>query len=94
MKNLANSGRSNVVYKLVKGLGTIREDGTDLCFPTKHMPMGLLKNMSDFYSCRTINSVTFVFHMYPSTNYFQVMPVPKVAEASVHLSSQALELYS
>ena len=69
MKNLANSGRSNVVYKLVKGLGTIREDGTDSCFPTKHMPMGLLEYMSDFYSCRHINSVRFVFHVYHSTNF-------------------------
>lgn len=29
------SGRSNVVYSLVKGLGTQRPDGSDSCFPSQ-----------------------------------------------------------
>lgn len=45
MQHLSNNNRSNVVYKLVKGIGigTIRSDGSDSCFPCKRMPTGLLQ---------------------------------------------------
>lgn len=57
MKHLSESGRSNVLYKLAKGIGTIRKDGSDSCLPCKRMPMGMLEYCSDFFSCENIQQV-------------------------------------
>ena len=48
MERLQQSGRSNVLYKLAKGFGTMREDQSDSRFPTKKMPMGLVEYTADF----------------------------------------------
>ena len=54
MKHLQASGRSNVLYKLAKGLGTVRPDGSDSLFPAKQMPMGLIEYNELFYFlCQT-----------------------------------------
>ena len=37
-------------YKLSKGIGTMRTDDNDSCFPCKRMPMGMLEYMADFFS--------------------------------------------
>ena len=58
MKQLSSNGRSNVLYKLARGIGTFRKDGTDSCFPTKRMPMGLLEYMADFFSNVHLNRVS------------------------------------
>ena len=42
--------RSNVLHNLAKGLGTVREDGSDCLFPIKRMPMGLLEHMASFFA--------------------------------------------
>jgi len=42
MLQLANNNHSNVLYNLVKVIGTTREDGSDLRFPVKRMPIGLV----------------------------------------------------
>lgn len=39
LKHLRASGRSNVIYMLAKGLGTMKPDQL---FPAKRMPMGLI----------------------------------------------------
>lgn len=57
MMQLLKSNRSNVVYKLVQGIGTLRSDGFDSCFPCKRMPMGLLEYMTDFFSSKNIQQV-------------------------------------
>lgn len=57
MLQLSQNGRSNVLYKLAKGIGTDRADGTDSCFPCKRMPIGLLEYMVDFFSCHSIQEV-------------------------------------
>lgn len=58
-KRLKESGRSNVLYKLAKGLATMRKDGMESKFPTR-MPMGLLEYMVAFYESDTIQRVKLV----------------------------------
>lgn len=58
MRNLAASGRTNVLYNLAKGIGQPREDGTDSCFPIKRMPMGLLEYAADFFAKKNLNTVS------------------------------------
>ena len=41
MRRLANSKTNNIVYGMCKGLGTMREDGSDLVFPAKKLISGL-----------------------------------------------------
>jgi len=57
MLQLRNSGRSNVLYNLAKGLGTIREDSSDSRFPTKCMPMGLVEYAASFFVCDNLQKV-------------------------------------
>lgn len=57
MNQLSISGRSNVLYKLSKGIGTMRPDNSDSCFPCKRMPMGMLEYMADFFACTVIQKV-------------------------------------
>ena len=49
MKRLSDVGKSNIIYGLCKGLGTMRLDGSDSLFPTTRMPMGLLHYMVEFF---------------------------------------------
>ena len=46
MKHLEAGGRLN---GLAKGFGTKRPDGSDSCFPTTRMPIGLLQYMIQFF---------------------------------------------
>ena len=57
MNQLSVSGRSNVLYKLSKGIGTMRPDNSDSCFPCKRMPMGMLEYMTDFFASTVIQQV-------------------------------------
>ena len=67
MERLSQVGRNNVVYGLVQGLGTMREDNSDSQFPMLRMLMGLLEYMISFYSANTINKVcpTVLLIKYP-----------------------------
>ena len=57
MSHLQSIGRSNVVYNLVRVLGTMREDGSDSLLPVKRMPMGLIERVIGFFSCSTVAQV-------------------------------------
>ncbi len=57
MERLKQVGRYNVVYGMVRGLGTMREDNSDSRLPALRMPMGLLEYTISFYSANTINQV-------------------------------------
>ena len=57
MDNLAGNDRSNVLYSLAKGIGTIREDESDSLFPVKRMPLGMVEYAANFFSHDTINQV-------------------------------------
>ena len=41
MLQLRDHGRSNVLYNLAKGIGTMREDGSESRFPTKMYAYGI-----------------------------------------------------
>ena len=49
MEQLGQSGRNNVLYKLAKGFGTMREGESDSRFPTKRMPMSIVVYAADFF---------------------------------------------
>ena len=57
MCQLTDSGRSNVLYNLAKGIGSKREDKDDSRFPTKRMPMGLIEYSANFFVAEDINQV-------------------------------------
>ena len=57
MANLQKSGRSNVFYRLGRGLSTMRKDGSGFKFPTHRMPMGLLEYMVGFFDSQTPSQV-------------------------------------
>ena len=50
MINLHKGGRSNILYNLAKGVGTLRQDKSDTRFPIKHMPMGLIEYAIQFFA--------------------------------------------
>ena len=52
MTHLQQCGRTNILYGLAKGLGTLRPDKSDSKFPAKRMPAGLLQYMVEFFCCR------------------------------------------
>ena len=43
--------RTNVLYNLQKGIGTLPEDNSDYRFPTKRMLMGLIEYSASFFAC-------------------------------------------
>ena len=63
MEHLKSANRSNVIYELAKGLGTMRPDESDSLFPTKRMPMGLIEYNINFFTSSAINQVSSeLFH--------------------------------
>ena len=63
MRHLANSGRSNIVYGICKGLGTMREDGSDSVLPAKKLISGLLEYSIDFFNAGDAQNVSCVRYM-------------------------------
>lgn len=59
MMNLEAAGRHNLIYGLAKGFATPRPDGSDSCFPTKRMPIGLLQYMIEFFISKPGHQVIF-----------------------------------
>ena len=49
-KHLKENRRANVLYKLAKAIGEVRNDGSDTKLPCKKMPMGLLEHIANFYT--------------------------------------------
>ena len=65
MKRLEATGKINVIFELVKGLGTMRSDGSDSCFPTSRMPMGMLQYMVQFFNAKPGENVgSSYFHLH------------------------------
>ena len=61
MANLRHNARSNVLYNLAKGWGTMRTDASDSRFPVKRMPMGLIEYAANFFSHDYLQSVSRYF---------------------------------
>ena len=57
MLHLSKKNRSNILYNLAKGIGTIREDGLDSRFPTQRMPMGMVEYTANFFVADDLNQV-------------------------------------
>lgn len=60
MAHLAGNSRSNVLYSLAKGIGTMREDNSDSLFPVKRMPMGLVEYTANFFTAENLNQVSLL----------------------------------
>lgn len=58
---LSEKGRSNILYSLAKGIGTMREDGSDSRFPTQRMPMGLVEYTANFFVADDLNQVLLTY---------------------------------
>ena len=52
----------DVVYKLVKVLGTMRDDQSDSLLPARRMPMGLIEHCVNFFSSSSIREVHVHIH--------------------------------
>ena len=57
MTHLQQCGRTNILYGLAKGLGTLRPDKSDSKFPAKRMPAGLLQYMVEFFAADNLSQV-------------------------------------
>ena len=57
MLKLSEAGRSNVVYNMVKAIGTKRPNSEDSRLPITRMPMGLLEYCVNFYNCSHLQQV-------------------------------------
>lgn len=57
MEKLNAAGRTNVVYNLVKSIGTKRPGSEESCLPVSRMPMGLLEHCVNFFSSSTVQRV-------------------------------------
>ena len=56
----ATEEQNEVQCTIQAGIGTVNKDGSDSCFPTKRMPMGMLEYMADFYSSPNLQTVRLV----------------------------------
>ena len=57
MVQLSNGRRSNVLYNLAKGIGTLRSDKKDSRFPINRMPMGLVEYTAQFFAYDNLQQV-------------------------------------
>ena len=57
MAQLRLSDRSNALYNLAKGWGTLRKDMSDSRFPIKRMPMGLVEYAANFFASEQMRKV-------------------------------------
>ena len=60
LNNLHDHKRSNVIYFLAKGIGTLRSDGSDTVFPLKRMPFGLVEYAANFFVAKSLQQVCSV----------------------------------
>ena len=67
MSQLSICGCSNALYKLSKGIGTMRPDNSDSCFPCKRMPMGVLEYMADFFASVVVQQIHCVHCVFSDT---------------------------
>ena len=63
MLRLSDGGRTNVLYNLAKGIGTLRPDKKDSRFPIKQMPMGLVEYIAQFFAVDNLQQVQIALHL-------------------------------
>ena len=57
MGQLSIGGRTNVLYNLAKGMGTLRPDSKESRFPINRMPMGLVEYAAQFFAFDNLQQV-------------------------------------
>lgn len=57
MVRLSEAGRTNVLYNLAKGIGTMRPDTNISRFPVMRMPMGLVEYTAHFFAVDNLQQV-------------------------------------
>ena len=57
---LHQGGRTNILYNLTKGIGTLRPDKMDSRFPIKQMPMGLVEYVAEFFAVDNLQKVHMI----------------------------------
>ena len=60
MVQLQNAGRSNILYSLAKGLGTMRPDGSDSIFPSRQLVTGLVEHCANFFAASFSEQVSII----------------------------------
>ena len=60
LNNLHEAKRSNIIYSLIKGIGTLRDDESDTLFPLKRMPAGLVEYTVNFFVASSTQKVLYV----------------------------------
>ena len=60
LKHLRTCSRSNVIYGLARGIGSMRDDGSDSKLPARRMPTGLLEHMINFFNADQVRQVSFL----------------------------------
>lgn len=60
MSHLESVGKGNLLYKLVKGFGTLHHDNSDYLFLTSRMPIGLLHYMVHFFNDKPGHNVSII----------------------------------
>ena len=57
MVQLSSGGRTNVLYNLAKGMGSLRPDKSGTRFPIDKMPMGLVEYTALFFAFDNLQQV-------------------------------------
>ena len=71
-RHLQQCGRSNIIYGLAKGTGSMRDDGSDSRLPAKRMPMGMLEYTINFFIAAhmtKVNPILAVLYHYCACVY-------------------------
>ena len=57
MQHLHEKGQTNVIYSMVKAVGTMHSDGSDSLLPAERMPMGLIEYAVNFFTASSVQKV-------------------------------------
>lgn len=93
MVQLGKSNRSNILYTLAKGIGSMREDQSDSQFPTKRMPLGLVEYMANFFAAESINQVGLLWHssnVHTIIQYYRFHGAQMITECGCKLCTVSL----
>jgi len=81
-----NYKRSNVLYNLAKGVGTLRGDSSDSRFP---MPMGLVEYAANFFVSDNLQKVCIFGCVHNAIQYlYQITCPPDYRSVSLDKSGQ------
>ena len=80
--HLHDSGRSDVIYLIAKGLGTMRLDKSDSLFPARRMPTGLIEYAANFFSVNSIQQVHSSYALHMAYHFVNILKLCVVDSSS------------